>query len=271
MLGRRLFVAGAGACALCGCSGALHRLPQLTSGQLSLAQTEVAGAGGPPLRRQISDDEALDTMRAALRRIRPSAEALCREMRVGVCTWNIRAVADRSLNAGAGPNGLIQINRGIVEYAANEDEVALVIAHEMGHQAANHIANSRRNHAVGAVLGALVMGAAAAYAGRGGYYNPDLARTSVEAGANLGGAIGRISFSKEQEREADYLAALILFRSGVDLDRARGFLVTMARAYGRTETGMLDTHPAGPERIAGWDQAVLEIRASNGGLPQRAA
>ena len=34
--------------------------------------------------------------------------------------------------------------------------------------------------------------------------------------------------------------------------------------------GMLDTHPAGPERVAGWDRAVAEIRASNGKLPQRA-
>ena len=89
-------------------------------------------------------------------------------------------------------------------------------------------------------------------------------------GRQSGGAIGRISFSKEQEREADYLAAVILYRAGIDLDKARGFLVTMARATGRKETGMLDTHPAGPERLAAWDQAVAEIRASNGRLPQRA-
>ena len=46
------------------------------------------------------------------------------------------------MNAGAGPNGLILVNRGIVEYAANEEEVCMVIAHEMGHQAANHRATS---------------------------------------------------------------------------------------------------------------------------------
>jgi predicted Zn-dependent protease len=64
---------------------------------------------------------------------------------------------------------------------------------------------------------------------------------------------------------------VILYRSGVDLDKARGFLLTMARASGRKETGMLDSHPAGPERIAGWDRAVEEIRMSNGRLPQRAS
>ena len=55
----------------------------------------------------------------------------------------------------------------------------------------------------------------------------------------------------------------------MDLDKARSFLVTMARASGRKETGMLDSHPAGPERIAAWDKAVAEIRASNGALPKR--
>jgi hypothetical protein len=45
----------------------------------------------------------------------------------------------------------------------------------------------------------------------------------------------------------------------------------MARASGHRATGMLDTHPAGPERIAGWDRAVAEIRAANGRLPRRAS
>jgi predicted Zn-dependent protease len=84
-----------------------------------------------------------------------------------------------------------------------------------------------------------------------------------------GALIGAISYSKEQEREADYLAALILYRSGVDPDKARGMLVTMARLSRQTTTGLLDTHPAGPERIAGWDRVVSEIRASKGALPLR--
>ncbi len=85
-----------------------------------------------------------------------------------------------------------------------------------------------------------------------------------------GAGIGRVSFSKEQEREADYIAAVILHRAGYDLRKARGFLVTMARASGRRETGMLDTHPAGPERLAAYDRAAAEVVASGGRLPARA-
>lgn len=268
---RRAFLGLAGGCLICGCSGSVHRLPQISENGLRLAQGEVAAGSAAPTRRMVSDEEVLDTLRSVLRRIRPTGEQLCQEMKVGVCEWSFRVLPDRSLNAGAGPNGAIVINRGIVEYAANEDEIALALAHEMGHQTANHVAGTQRNRAVGALIGAVLLGAAGAAATRGSLYAGDLIRSTAEAGASIGGAIGRISFSKEQEREADYLAALVLYRAGIDLDRARGFLVTMARASGRRDTGMLDTHPAGPERVAAWDLAVQEIRSSDGRLPQRAA
>jgi predicted Zn-dependent protease len=268
---RRSFMALSGACLVCGCSGAVHQLPEVSRGNLGLAQTEVRQAGGPPLRRAVTDEEVLDALQSAERRLRAPAAQVCGEMNVGVCNWHFGAVRDSSLNAGAWPNGLIVVNRGIVEYAANEEEVCLVIAHEMGHQAANHLATSQRNRAVGALIGGVLLGAAAAVAARGSYGGARLARSAAEAGANIGGAVGGISFSKEQEREADYLAAVILYRAGVDLDKARGFLVTTARASARSETGLLDSHPAGPERIAGWDRAVAEIRAANGRLPPRAS
>lgn len=266
----RTLLALAGACLVCGCAGAVHQLPNVNQASLSLAQTEVQNAGGAPQRRAVSDDEVVETMRSALTRIRPSAIQVCREMAVGVCEWRFVPRNDRSLNAGALPNGVVFINRGVVEYAANEEEVAMVVAHEIGHQAANHIATGQRNQIIGTVIGAVLLGAAGAVASYRSPYSADITRSAAQTGGDLGGAIGRISFSKEQEREADYLAALILYRSNLDLDKARGILVTMARASGRRETGMLDTHPAGPERIAAWDRAVEEIRAANGALPKRA-
>jgi Zn-dependent protease with chaperone function len=258
-----------GAGLACGCAGAVHQLPQVSKNDLSMAQGEVKNTAGVLQRHAVADDEALDTMRSALRRIRPSAEQVCREMHSGVCQWNFRASANRSMNASAGKNGLIVINRGIVEYAENEEEVAMVIAHEIGHQAANHPANNQRNQAVGRVAGAVLLGLLGAVASRGSGDNGAITRAAANAGADVGGAIGGIAYSKEQEREADYLSAVILYRAGLDLDKARGFLVKMAKATGRKETGLLDTHPAGPERIAAWDLAVQEVRAAKGGLPQR--
>lgn len=99
MVGRRAFAFG-GACALCGCSGALHRLPGVGPGQLGLASTEIA-TGAPPARRDVTDEEALATLRSAQARLLGPATAVCREIGAGVCEWRFRATSDRSLNASA--------------------------------------------------------------------------------------------------------------------------------------------------------------------------
>lgn len=259
---RRSFMALAGSGLVCGC-GAVHRLPEVSGGNIAAAQAEVRMAA-PPLPRSVSDDEVLRTLRTSIQLVRAPAARLCHEMDVGVCEWNFRLSRSREMNAGATGYGQITLNRGIVEYAANEEEVCMVVAHEIGHHAANHIARATRSRMIGVLIGVTLVGVAGALAGA----SPDA--DVMRSAAQLGGHIGDLSFSKEQEREADYMAALILYRAGIDLDKARGLLVTMAAGSDRMATSFLDTHPAGPERVAGWDRAVAEIRASNGRLPRRA-
>ncbi len=260
---RRSFMALAGSGFVCGC-GAIHQLPEVSNGNIAMAQAEVRMTP-PPRRRWVSDDEAASTLRTAIQLVRAPAANLCLEMNVGVCDWRFRMSRDRDLNAGAMGYGNIVLNRGIVEYAANDEEVCLVVAHEIGHHAANHVARGTRNQMIGALLGVAAVSLAGAIAGS----SPGSGAT--QSAAQLGATIGRLSYSKEQEREADYMAALILYRAGIDLDKARGLLVTMAAGSGRMETTFLDSHPAGPERVAAWDRAAAEIRASSGRLPPRAS
>lgn len=260
---RRSFMALAGSSLVCGC-GAVHRLPEISDGNIAAAQAEVRMAS-PPRRRWVSEDEVARTLRTAIELVRAPATNLCHEMDVGVCNWKFQLARDRTMNAMAMGYGQIVLNRGIVEYAANDEEVCLVVAHEIGHHAANHIARGATNQMIGALIGVAVVGIAAAASGS----NPS--SRAAESAAQLGARIGHLSYSKEQEREADYMAALILYRAGVDLDKARGLLVTMARGSGRMATTFLDSHPAGPERVAAWDRAVAEIRASNGRPPPRAS
>jgi predicted Zn-dependent protease len=258
---RRSFMALAGSGLVCGC-GAVHQLPAVSNSSIAMAQAEVRMAPLPQ-RRSVSDDEVIQTLRTSIQLVRGPAANLCHEMNVGVCDWKFQMSRNRDLNAGAMGYGQIVLNRGIVEYANNEEEVCLVVAHEIGHHAANHVARGARNRMIGALLGVAVVAVAGAIAGS----NPGSGTT--RSAAQLGATIGSLSYSKEQEREADYMAALILYRAGIDLDKARGLLVTMAAGSGRMQTTFLDSHPAGPERVAAWDRAAAEIRASNGRLPQR--
>ena len=65
---RRSFMALSGASLVCGCSGAVHQLPQISRNNLGVARTEVQGAGGPPVRRFVTDEEVVEALRSALQR-----------------------------------------------------------------------------------------------------------------------------------------------------------------------------------------------------------
>src|SRR5882672_1765788 len=82
---RRSFMALSGACLVCGCSGAVHQLPEISRGNLSLAQAEEQGAGGPPQRRPATDGEMLKPLSAAWRRMSAPATQVSGETNIGVC------------------------------------------------------------------------------------------------------------------------------------------------------------------------------------------
>ena len=86
----------------------------------------------------------------------------------------------------------------------------------------------------------------------------------------FGAYVGDISFSKEHEREADYVAAYLLARAGYDPEAGKEVWIKLAKASGRMNTQLLDTHPAGPDRLAGWQKAVNEVRYSSDLMPNLA-
>src|SRR5262245_27594269 len=125
----RLSLALAGAGLVCGCSGAVHQLPQISKDNLNLAQAEVQNAGGPPARHGISKEEAFAIKDSVVRRSGPAADQLCREMNTGMREWDIRLSSNGPMNAYASEHGRIVVFRGIFETADNDEEVAIVVAH----------------------------------------------------------------------------------------------------------------------------------------------
>ena len=260
---------------LCACRATTTAVPTVTPEAAAAATAEI-GATPPPLRRQLADGETTRTLRRIADRLGPPAQELCVQLGVGTCDWYVAASRSRQMNAHAGEDGRVVINRGILEYARSDDEVAFVMAHELAHHAANHVRATSDDMSVGAVAGALfgavLVGAAAASGGVG----PRTASRTVDSWSALGASTARLAFSKDQEREADRLGLLILYRAGYEPDLARNFVLTMARAEARRDRGGIDlgwlrTHPAGPERLAAFDATLAELRASGGQIPLRAS
>ncbi|AQA16977.1 peptidase M48 [Halioglobus japonicus] len=152
------------------------------------------------------------------------------------------------INAFAAQGGYIYISRGLLPYLENEDELAGVIGHEIGHITGNH--HGRRKTAD--VTSKIISTAAYIFTGSG-----DLADASSMYGAELISGFGR-----EMELEADGLGAEYMYRAGYDpqallqvigvLKDHEQFQRTAARASGRpggTYHGVYATHPRNDKRL----------------------
>jgi predicted Zn-dependent protease len=151
-------------------------------------------------------------------------------------------------NAFALPGGYIYVSRGLLALARSEDELANVLAHEVGHVAARHAAQ-RETRALGVgVLAALGTLAAGALGGA------EAAQSVAQLG-QLAGAGLIASYGRDQERQADEVGQKMASASGFDPGGMASFLgaldreVTLRLGQPRRPT-FLDSHPSTPERVA---------------------
>lgn len=152
-----------------------------------------------------------------------------------------------TLNAFAVPGGIVGIHTGLLQAAQSEAELASVIAHELAHLSQRHYAaridENRRNQPfmLAALLGSLLVAAADAEGGAA-------ALTSTVAASQQ----ASLTFSRQNEREADYIGMQTLAESGYDpsaMPRMFSRLQANAR-YGRKPPEFLLTHPVTESRIA---------------------
>lgn len=161
------------------------------------------------------------------------------------CAFKLFIDPDQSINAFADGEA-IHITQGMMRFATDE-ELAVVLAHELAHNAMGHLDKQRQNAVAGAGAGLLVdIVAAAAGWNTGGAFM----RQGAEAGA--------MTFSKDFEAEADYVALYILANAGRPVQDAPYFWRRMATidpqqiVYGTT-------HPTSPERFVAMDATAEEI------------
>jgi predicted Zn-dependent protease len=151
-------------------------------------------------------------------------------------------------NAAMAPNGMMMINSGLLLRIETEAELAFVAAHEFGHYFENHM---------------LEQMAAQQGANRGSILSAGLAFTGVGAllalGYMAGAAAGVMSFSREQEREADLFAARYANEHGYNSaagvrawEHLRDEISASSNEQTRrraTRESMFATHPLTEERI----------------------
>ncbi len=266
--------AGVAVLVLGACAGTAYRLPEVTDAELQGVRQELAENRVPLKTFERSDGSYKRMLSAITNRLLADAQPLCRHTGYETCFFQTVYSEKDDINAFASEGYKITVYRGLLQYLESEDEIAAVVAHEMGHHLAHHNDEKAGNAAVGAatagLLTAVLLGAANA---NSPYYDPlaqpESAR-SVDQMMTLGSQIGALSYSKEEEREADLLGAYLLARAGYNLERAGRVLRVLADLPGNEDAGragMFNTHPASVERIVAWRKAMAEVAANPSRLP----
>lgn len=168
--------------------------------------------------------------------------------------YKFYVVKDEALNAFAAPSGLVFIHSGLLENIDDESELAGIIAHEIGHVTARHLARRMERMQK---LGLLAMAGmlAGVFLGGGAKAGQAIASGALAASSTLA-----LKYSQEDEEEADRMAFKWMQAAGYDV---RG-MVSMFKKIRRyrflgspTIPSYMSTHPALEERISYLEDLIL--------------
>ena len=167
--------------------------------------------------------------------------------------YRFKVVNASDINAFALPGGPMFVNRGMIEAARNEGEMAGVMAHEISHVALRHsTAQATKQGSAGSILGqlGLILGGAVL----GG-------ETGAQAGA-YAAAAWMTKYSREYESQADALGARIMADAGYDPHDLANMFQTIARQGGSRGPEWLSSHPDPGNRFQKINQEASYLRVS---------
>jgi len=159
----------------------------------------------------------------------------------------------REINAFALPGGPVWVNRGAIEAARNESQLAGVLAHEIAHISQRHSAKQLSNALV-TNLGLTLLGAL--LGNSGGANAASIAARYVASGAFL-------KFSRDDEREADRVGVAIMARAGWDPHGMIELMQTIREQERRDASSVevfFSNHPSPEDRVGQLGQVVPKRR-----------
>jgi hypothetical protein len=171
--------------------------------------------------------------------------------------WEFHCVNDRSINAFALPGGYVFINRGAIEAADNESQLAGVMAHELSHVALRH-------GTAQASKASFAQGAAGIF---GSIFGGSTGGALLTQGVSLGAGSALLHYSRSAETQADVMGTQVLYDSGYDPRAMAQFFEKLGQeSKGKNPPEFFSDHPNPDHRLERVDEEIQKL----GGTPSNA-
>ena len=157
--------------------------------------------------------------------------------------WQEAVFVDKNPNAFALPGGKVGVYTGIFDVARNQDQLAAVVGHEIGHVIERHH-DERVTRQMGASGVVQLLGVIA-----GAKYGDGGSQLATQGGSLLAQGGFLLPGTREQETEADVVGQRLMAQAGFDPRQAVDLWQNMLGASGSRPPEWLSTHPDPRSRI----------------------
>ena len=166
--------------------------------------------------------------------------------------FTIKVIDSDEVNAFALPGGFFYVNSGLILRAQEESELAGVMAHEISHVTARH---GTKNATKGEMMQLATIPSDALRSCR-------LGRLWLYEGLNIAIPLTYLKFSRDSEREADFLGLQYMYKAGYDPNAFVTFFERIQADEKRrpgTIPKVFSTHPPTPDRIEAAQKEIARI------------
>ena len=177
--------------------------------------------------------------------------------------YTFKVVNAGEINAFALPGGPMFVNRGMIEAAKTEGEMAGVMGHEISHVVLRHAtaqATEAQKFQIGSVLGQIA----------GGVIGGGLGEV-IGMGSQIGFGAGALKYSRKYESQADILGAQLIARIGYDPRDLANMFRTIQEQGGRGAPEWLSSHPDPGKRYERIEQEARLLHVDSSGRRDSAA
>lgn len=167
--------------------------------------------------------------------------------------WEFNVIQSKQLNAWCMPGGKVAVYTGIFKAIENDDQLAVVMSHEIAHALARHGAermSMAQISSIGQTLGSMAMKS----------YSPEYTKV-FDVAYGLGSQYGVIMpYGRQQESEADTIGLYLMKDAGYKLDEAVELWKNMKKLSGKSQPEFLSTHPSTDRRIEDIQETIKLIK-----------